>query len=95
MMERIAATVHPIGHADQIPTEPKAVLESTIANPTLKIKSVNVAIILSKTVLGPFGIWSAWPIGWTVAAILSIMFYRSGKWNQQFQNTNRLEMLDS
>ena len=45
MMERIAATVHPIGHADQIPTEPKAVLESTIANPALKIKSVNVAII--------------------------------------------------
>ena len=53
MMERIAATVHPIGHADQIPKEPKAVLESMIANPTLKIKSVNVAIINLFIILEP------------------------------------------
>ena len=63
-----------------------------IATFTDLILRVGLAIILSKTVLGSFGIWSAWPIGWTVAAILSIMFYKSGKWNQQFQNTKRLEM---
>ena len=56
------------------------------------ILRVGLAIILSKTALGSVGIWSAWPIGWTVAAILSVMFYKSGKWNHQFQNAKRLEL---
>ena len=59
------------------------------------ILRVGLAIILSRTALDSVGIWSAWPIGWTVAAILSIMFYRSGKWNQQFQSTKRLEIEDA
>ena len=63
-----------------------------IATFTDLILRVGLAIILSRTALGSVGIWSAWPIGWTVAAILSIMFYRSGKWNQQFQSTKRLEI---
>ena len=63
-----------------------------IATFTDLILRVGLAIVLSRTALGSVGIWSAWPIGWTVAAILSIMFYKSGKWNQQFQNTKRLEM---
>ena len=53
-----------------------------IATFTDLILRVGLAIALSRTALGSVGIWSAWPIGWTVAAILSIMFYRSGKWNQ-------------
>ena len=53
-----------------------------IATFTDLILRVGLAIVLSRTALGSVGIWSAWPIGWTVAAILSIMFYRSGKWNQ-------------
>ena len=53
-----------------------------IATFTDLILRVGLAIILSRTALDSVGIWSAWPIGWTVAAILSIMFYRSGKWNQ-------------
>lgn len=53
-----------------------------IATFTDLILRVGLAIVLSRTALGSAGIWSAWPIGWTVAAILSIMFYRSGKWNQ-------------
>ena len=32
------------------------------------------------------GIWCAWPIGWTVAALLSLMFYKTGKWNKQKKN---------
>ena len=56
------------------------------------ILRVGLAIVLSRTALGSVGIWSAWPIGWTVAAILSIMFYKSGKWNHQLQSTKRLEI---
>lgn len=29
---------------------------------------------------GPTGIWAAWPIGWAVATVLSVLFYRSGAW---------------
>ena len=43
---------------------------------------VGLVIVLSKTALGSVGIWSAWPIGWTVATFLSVAFYKSGKWNQ-------------
>ena len=63
-----------------------------IATFTDLILRVGLAIILSRTALDSVGIWSAWPIGWTVAAILSIMFYRTGKWNQQFQSSKRLEI---
>lgn len=30
---------------------------------------------------GTDGIWLSWPIGWTVATMMSVGFYRSGKWN--------------
>lgn len=29
---------------------------------------------------GTTGIWSAWPIGWTVATVMSLLFYRMEKW---------------
>lgn len=43
---------------------------------------VVLAYLLSKTALGYVGIWCAWPIGWSVAMVLSIAFCRSGirKW---------------
>ena len=44
------------------------------------ILRVGLAILLSQTSLGETGIWCAWPIGWTVAAFLSLMFYRMGRW---------------
>ena len=44
------------------------------------ILRVVLAILLSQTSLGETGIWCAWPIGWTVAAFLSLMFYRTGRW---------------
>ena len=46
------------------------------------ILRVLLASLLSGTVLGYIGIWCAWPIGWTVATILSITFYRAGVWNK-------------
>lgn len=38
---------------------------------------VALAILLSAP-FGTAGIWSAWPIGWTAATILSLAFYRTG-----------------
>lgn len=35
-----------------------------------------VAIVLSKF-LGSVGIWLAWPIGWTIAMIMSVLFYKT------------------
>lgn len=41
-----------------------------------------LAIGLSK-VLGVTGVWCAWPIGWTIAMVLSVLFYRRGPWEKQ------------
>lgn len=43
---------------------------------------VILAIFLSKP-LGTTGIWISWPIGWCVATVLSVFFYRSGEWNEK------------
>ncbi|WP_322184322.1 MATE family efflux transporter [Neglectibacter caecimuris] len=32
--------------------------------------------------LGALGIWLAWPIGWIVGGLLSILFYRTGSWQK-------------
>ena len=43
---------------------------------------VALAFLLS----GPFGtvgIWCAWPIGWTVAMVPSVLFYTKGPWNRK------------
>ncbi len=45
-----------------------------------------LAILLSHTSLRETGIWCAWPIGWMVASLLSLMFYKTGKWNKQEKN---------
>lgn len=42
---------------------------------------VVLAGILSHTALGYVGIWCAWPIGWSIATALSLLFYRKGSWN--------------
>jgi len=46
------------------------------------ILRVVLAVVLSGTALGSTGIWCAWPIGWTVAAVLSLTFYRNGPWKK-------------
>lgn len=46
------------------------------------ILRVLLAILLSATSLGAVGIWCAWPIGWTVATVLSVLFYRSESWRE-------------
>ena len=42
-------------------------------------------VVLAKVLSIPFGttgIWLAWPIGWSVATVLSVMFYRIGIWRK-------------
>ncbi len=41
------------------------------------ILRVALAKALSMTILGSAGIWLAWPIGWTIAAAMSIRFYQT------------------
>ena len=53
-----------------------------VATFTDLILRVVLAFVLSGTALGSTGIWCAWPIGWAVATVLSIMFYRTGPWNR-------------
>lgn len=42
-------------------------------------------VFLAKALSIPFGttgIWLAWPIGWSVATVLSVIFYRTGIWRK-------------
>ena len=43
---------------------------------------VVLAIALSRTQLGATGIWCAWPVGWTIATAISLMFYRHESWEK-------------
>ena len=43
------------------------------------ILRVVLAKVLSAS-FGTTGIWCAWPIGWTVATVLSVIFYNMGPW---------------
>ncbi len=44
---------------------------------------VILARLLSLTALGSAGIWLAWPIGWSIATVMSLLFYRKGEWNRR------------
>lgn len=57
------------------------------------ILRVVLAVVLSKTALGTTGIWMAWPVGWTTAAILSVLFYFTGVWFHRADNGQRAEQL--
>ena len=58
-----------------------------IATFTDLILRVALAEVLSRTALGATGIWLSWPIGWTIATVLSIVFYATIKWQQKEQPT--------
>ena len=58
-----------------------------IATFTDLVLRVALAEILSRTSLGTTGIWLSWPIGWSIAAVLSILFYVTVKWGQKQQKT--------
>ncbi len=58
--------------------------EFMIATFTDLVLRVALAIFLSQTVLGTAGIWCAWPIGWSVATMISIWLYSSSMKRQQY-----------
>lgn len=61
-----------------------------IATFTDLILRVVLAYVFSGTALGATGIWCAWPIGWCVATIISIWFYRHGPWQQKKEQEEML-----
>ena len=52
-----------------------------VATFTDLILRVGLAITLSKA-LGAVGVWFAWPIGWSIAMVMSVRFYRRGPWEK-------------
>ncbi len=44
---------------------------------------VILAGVFSKS-MGVIGIWCAWPIGWIIAAIISVVFYMKGSWKKPY-----------
>ena len=62
-----------------------------IATFTDLILRVALAEVLALTPLGTTGIWMAWPCGWCVSALLSIIFYRGGAWNKMPDEKNKEE----
>lgn len=55
----------------------KKFMVTTFSDLTLRVA---LAAVLSKTALGTTGIWLAWPIGWTIATALSLIFYGTADW---------------
>ena len=55
----------------------------TVSTFTDLIIRVALAEILSVTALGTTGIWIAWPIGWCISVVVSLLFYRKGVWNKK------------
>ena len=53
-----------------------------IATFTDLVLRVILAETLSRTALHVTGIWLSWPIGWCIAAALSIVFYSTEKWSR-------------
>lgn len=49
---------------------------------TVLLLRVALAIVLSH-VFGVTGIWCAWPVGWSIATSLSVLFYRRGSWEKK------------
>lgn len=52
---------------------------------------VVLAFVFSKTALGATGIWCAWPVGWTIATVLSHRNYRKGPWMQATGSGNSIQ----
>ena len=50
---------------------------------TATFTDLALRVVLAKVLSIPFastGIWLAWPIGWTIATVMSVIFCHSGRW---------------
>lgn len=52
------------------------------------ILRVILAFILSSQ-MGSVGIWSSWPVGWTLGTALSLYFYLGGSWKKEIFNAGK------
>ncbi len=68
--------------ADGVLRGAKSMIKFMISTFTDLILRIVLAEVLSAP-LGTIGIWSAWPIGWFVATILSMVFFFTGKFNKR------------
>ncbi len=55
-----------------------------IATFTDLVLRVVLAFVLSAS-FGSTGIWCAWPVGWVLGTVLSVVFYRKGPWREKRQ----------
>ncbi|MFR8177757.1 MAG: MATE family efflux transporter [Christensenellales bacterium] len=55
------------------------------------ILRVGLAIALSKA-LGAVGVWCAWPIGWSISMVMSVIFYRRGPWEKGITPSQRADV---
>ena len=65
--------------ADGVLRGSKMMVKFMIATFTDLILRVVLAEVFAPA-FGTTGIWFAWPVGWTVATVLSLVFYRTGRW---------------
>lgn len=42
-----------------------------------------ILAILFAGMFGSIGIWCAWPVGWCIATVISLVFYRLGPWSER------------
>ena len=54
------------------------------------ILRVVLAFVLSDFTGSPLGIWCAWPVGWTVAMVISVCFYHR-ECKKFMKNTNNFQ----
>ena len=62
--------------ADGILRGSSAMKQFMIATFTDLILRVVLAFILSGAFNSPIGIWSSWPIGWSIATVISLIFFK-------------------
>lgn len=62
--------------ADGVLRGTNAMVEFMIATFTDLILRVILAFVLSDLTNSATGIWFAWPVGWSIAAVLSVLFYQ-------------------
>lgn len=55
-----------------------------VATFTDLVLRVILSYILAAT-FGATGIWMSWPIGWSIATAMSVVFYWRGKWADKFK----------
>ena len=64
----------------------KKFMVTTFSDLTLRVA---LAAVLSKTALGTTGLWLAWPIGWTIATALSLIFYGTADWKKYVKKSEK------